>query len=154
MRTTPLHRHGPLRRGTPLWPAVIANLGLPVGARETPTPSPRKRKTGRCEWEICSFTFTRLSGASDYFPICGVRGNLGGFITTTWKHRRSPEVRIEIHRRGLGRTRLAATRWNEIVDGASTTLFCTENAGRPDLWVRGTRVPLTCPTLNWRRVYR
>ena len=39
---------------------------------------------------------------------------------------------------------------DEIVDGSSTTLFCTENAGRPDLWVKGKKVPLTCPTLNWR----
>jgi prepilin-type N-terminal cleavage/methylation domain-containing protein len=30
-----------------------------------------------------------------------------------------------------------------ITDGTSTTIFCAELAGRPDLWVRGVKMPLT-----------
>jgi len=31
-----------------------------------------------------------------------------------------------------------------ITDGTSTTIFCAELAGRPDLWVRGVKKPLAC----------
>jgi prepilin-type N-terminal cleavage/methylation domain-containing protein/prepilin-type processing-associated H-X9-DG protein len=35
-----------------------------------------------------------------------------------------------------------------ITDGTSTTIFCGELAGRPDLWVRGVRKPLACLVPN------
>jgi len=40
--------------------------------------------------------------------------------------------------------------FEQIFDGSSTTIFCTEQAGRPDLWVRGVKTPLSCPTLNFK----
>jgi prepilin-type N-terminal cleavage/methylation domain-containing protein len=33
----------------------------------------------------------------------------------------------------------------QIVDGTSTTIFCGELAGRPDLWVRGKKLIASCP---------
>jgi hypothetical protein len=33
----------------------------------------------------------------------------------------------------------------QIVDGTSTTIFCGELAGRPDLWVRGKKLIAKCP---------
>ncbi len=38
-----------------------------------------------------------------------------------------------------------------IVDGSSTTIFCTEQGGRPDLWVRGVKQPLSCFNYNWKQ---
>ncbi len=38
---------------------------------------------------------------------------------------------------------LRATSIDEITDGTSTTIFCAELAGRPDLWQRGVKEPLS-----------
>jgi len=46
---------------------------------------------------------------------------------------------------------------DQITDGTSTTIFCAELAGRPDLWQRGTKQPLSnlvkftpgLPNFNW-----
>jgi prepilin-type N-terminal cleavage/methylation domain-containing protein/prepilin-type processing-associated H-X9-DG protein len=35
-----------------------------------------------------------------------------------------------------------------ITDGTSSTIFCAELAGRPDLWQRGKKVPLSCLAPN------
>jgi prepilin-type N-terminal cleavage/methylation domain-containing protein len=127
--------------------AVIPTWVCPSAPRSV-NPFVEKTQDWSCEWEICSFTFTRLSGASDYFPICGFGENLGGyynFVSTGDPHKSASRATDGVLEDSTGGHSL-----DDIVDGASTTLFCTENAGRPDLWVRGTKVPLSCPTLNWR----
>jgi prepilin-type N-terminal cleavage/methylation domain-containing protein len=127
--------------------AVIPTWVCPSAPRSV-NPFIEKTQDWSCEWEICSFTFTRLSGASDYFPICGFGENLGGyynFVSTGDPNKSASRATDGVLEDSTGGHSL-----DDIVDGASTTLFCTENAGRPDLWVRGTKVPLSCPTLNWR----
>jgi prepilin-type N-terminal cleavage/methylation domain-containing protein len=127
--------------------AVIPTWVCPSAPRSV-NPFIEKTQDWSCEWEICSFTFTRLSGASDYFPICGFGENLGGyynFVSNGDPHKCASRATDGVLEDSTGGHSL-----DDIVDGASTTLFCTENAGRPDLWVRGTKVPLSCPTLNWR----
>jgi prepilin-type N-terminal cleavage/methylation domain-containing protein len=39
----------------------------------------------------------------------------------------------------------AAVSIEQVVDGTSTTIFCAELAGRPDLWVRGKKLIASCP---------
>ena len=127
--------------------AVIPTWVCPSAPRNA-NPFTEKTQDWSCEWEICSFTFTRLSGASDYFPICGFGENLGGYYN--YVSTGDPLKCASRSTDGVLEDSTGSHSLDEIVDGASTTLFCTENAGRPDLWVRGTKVPLTCPTLNWR----
>jgi len=32
---------------------------------------------------------------------------------------------------------------DQVTDGTSTTILCTENAGKPDLWIRGVKTPMS-----------
>jgi prepilin-type N-terminal cleavage/methylation domain-containing protein len=38
---------------------------------------------------------------------------------------------------------------DQITDGTSTTIFCTEQAGRPDYWTRAGKQPLPTPTIGF-----
>ena len=127
--------------------AVIPTWVCPSAPR-TQNPFTEKTQDWSDEWEPCSFIFTRLSGASDYFPICGFGENLEGYYNyvSTGSPCRSASGATD----GVLEDSTGGHSLDEIVDGASTTLFCTENAGRPDLWVKGVKVPLSCTTLNWR----
>ena len=141
-----MRRHGPLCRALPL-AAVIPTWVCPSAPRGE-NPFTEKTQDWSDEWEPCSFIFTRLSGASDYFPICGFGENLGAYysyVSTGNPCRCASRATDGVLEDSTGGHSL-----DEIVDGASTTLFCTENAGRPDLWVKGVKVPLSCTTLNWR----
>lgn len=127
--------------------AVIPTWVCPSAPRNA-NPFTEKTQDWSDEWEPCFFTFTRLSGASDYFPICGFGNNLGGYFN--YVSTGDPDMAASRSTAGVLQGSTGSHSLDEIVDGASTTLFCTENAGRPDLWVLGKKVPLTCPILNWR----
>ena len=127
--------------------AVIPTWVCPSAPR-TVNPFTEKTQDWSDEWEPCFFLFTRLSGASDYFPICGFGGNLAEYYN--YVSTGSPCKSASRSTDGVLEDSTGGHSLDEITDGASTTLFCTENAGRPDLWVLGKKVDLTCPTLNWR----
>ena len=81
-------------------------------------------------WNPCSFTFCRLSGATDYTIICGYGCCcIGKFYTQVGG----------VSKCGFGifNCDFAGISISAIYDGTSTTIFCQENAGRPNLWIRG-----------------
>jgi prepilin-type N-terminal cleavage/methylation domain-containing protein len=130
----------PLAAVIPIWVCPSAPRSL--------NPFTEQTQDWSDEWEPCSFLFSRLSGASDYFPICGFGDNLAGYynyVTTG-----DPEKCASRSTDGVMEDSTGSHAIEEITDGTSTTIFCTENAGRPDLWVRGRKASLSCPTLNWR----
>ena len=45
--------------------------------------------------------------------------------------------------RGAGHFGSPGVSLDQVVDGTSTTILCTENAGKPDLWIRGVKTPLS-----------
>jgi prepilin-type N-terminal cleavage/methylation domain-containing protein len=127
--------------------AVIPTWVCPSAPRSL-NPFTEKTQDWSDEWEPCSFIFTRLSGASDYFPICGFGENLEGyynFISTG-----NPNKPASRSNDGVMEDSTGSHSIDEITDGASMTIFCTENAGRPDRWVLGKKIPLSCSKLNWR----
>jgi prepilin-type N-terminal cleavage/methylation domain-containing protein len=77
------------------------------------------------------------AGANDYTAVNEYTGSLQSyynFINPDSKERSTNGV-LEEHSLGIS--------IDAIVDGTSTTILCGELAGLPDLWHRGTKVPLT-----------
>jgi prepilin-type N-terminal cleavage/methylation domain-containing protein len=109
---------------------------------------------GNAVYEYCfictCFGFKRLHGALDYQGLCDLDayahafyahalgisgGGGGGYIGPT----------------GLFHsflTNSCGLSIDQITDGTSTTLFCTEMAGRPDCWTRGGKQTLPTPIYN------
>jgi prepilin-type N-terminal cleavage/methylation domain-containing protein len=88
-------------------------------------------------WNPCSFAFSRLSGASDYAGICGVGGWLG-----CWDMANGGHSAFDF---GVLSTFLPGVSIDQITDGTSTTIFCVENAGKPNLWIRGVNMGIPSP---------
>jgi prepilin-type N-terminal cleavage/methylation domain-containing protein len=96
------------------------------------------------------------AGASDYTAIncycCGLANAYDhqttpcdpqgqkSFCTSMGDVRRAGVLNWLSIRKGYGPTSI-----DMITDGTSTTIFCGELAGRPDLWVRGLKKIATCP---------
>jgi prepilin-type N-terminal cleavage/methylation domain-containing protein len=96
------------------------------------------------------------AGASDYTALscycCGVAQSYDSMVTPTCPQgsgtfcaaggcvRRSGVLNWRSLRAGT-----PAITIEQIVDGTSTTIFCAELAGRPDLWVRGKKLIAKCP---------
>ena len=80
-------------------------------------------------WNPCAFTFCRLSGASDYTIICGYGGCISNFYNQVGGQSKCGF--------GIFNCDFAGVSISAIYDGTSTTIFCQENAGRPNLWIRG-----------------
>ena len=89
-------------------------------------------------WHPCTFHFSRLSGASDYTGICGVGGCLG-----TWDQRNGGLSSFAV---GIFSTLVPGVSLEQITDGSSTTIFCVENAGKPNLWIRGINQGVPSPS--------
>jgi len=89
-------------------------------------------------WHPCCFTFCRLSGAIDYTVICGYGGCLNNFYTTAGGKTLNCGF-------GIFNCDYGGISIDQITDGTSTTIFSVENAGRPNLWIRGVNkgVPST-----------
>jgi prepilin-type N-terminal cleavage/methylation domain-containing protein len=82
-----------------------------------------------CCWHPCCFQFSRLSGASDYSIICGYGGCLGKWYQTSGGK--------SVNNSGLFCCTIGGVGIDQITDGTSTTIFSTEMAARPNLWIRG-----------------
>ncbi len=93
-----------------------------------------------------------LAGASDYTAVgcycCGLRCAYNAQTDATDPQRTGDCGRREgVLNWYTLRARNSPTSIESIVDGTSTTLFCAELAGRPDLWQRGVKkiaLPATC----------
>jgi prepilin-type N-terminal cleavage/methylation domain-containing protein len=107
---------------------------------------------GNANYEFCfvctCFGFKRLHGALDYHGLCNLDAYANAFYAKS---------------RGIGSgkgtgptgvfhdflTNFCGLSIEQITDGASTTLFCTEMAGRPDCWTRGGKKSLPTPIFNY-----
>ncbi len=88
-------------------------------------------------WNLCfgcTFQFTRVSGASDMQVWC----QYAGFAALSYDNLSTGSTRCG--KPDCGRSALfsdgSAKRVEDIYDGMSTTIFCTELAGRPSYWTR------------------
>jgi len=107
--------------------AVIPAFDCPSAPRPT---NPFKEHTyGFTCWNNGSFTFCRLSGATDYTIICGY-----GCCLSNWYKTVGGKSFCGF---GIFNCDFGGISIDQIYDGTSTTIFCVENAGRPSLWIRG-----------------
>jgi prepilin-type N-terminal cleavage/methylation domain-containing protein len=92
------------------------------------------------------FAMTRLHGAMDYDGLC----DLDAYAHAFYAHS------LGISGEGIGPTGIfhsflsnyCGLSIDQITDGTSTTLFCTEMAGRPDCWTRTGKRTLPTPIYN------
>jgi prepilin-type N-terminal cleavage/methylation domain-containing protein len=77
------------------------------------------------------------AGASDYTAVNWTAGGLPEYYKCVVGH-------AEVCRFGVINNRpMQYVTIDQITDGTSTTLFCAELAGRPDLWQKGVKQPLS-----------
>jgi prepilin-type N-terminal cleavage/methylation domain-containing protein len=100
-------------------------------------------------WESCSpvFRFSRLHGALDYRGINAFLGDAASYYLFMLGQDTSAGARqYENSGKAVGLfgdpyfRSPAALSIDQITDGTSTTIFCTEVAGAPDVWRRGVQV--------------
>jgi prepilin-type N-terminal cleavage/methylation domain-containing protein/prepilin-type processing-associated H-X9-DG protein len=88
----------------------------------------------------------RCQGASDYTASAGWHCNLyGAFKVMTGCRYRGDCSNFRCGVMPCPSGFAAQVSVEMILDGTQTTIFCMENAGRPDYWVKGVKMPL--PTL-------
>jgi hypothetical protein len=103
---------------------------------------------GACNPRGACWQFSRLSGASDYGGINGYHCSLlcwfeqnGGLDCHA--HPRCGVLQCPSNTYEAGQ--YGGITIEQITDGTSTTLLAEEMAGKPDLWIRGVRTPMsTC----------
>jgi prepilin-type N-terminal cleavage/methylation domain-containing protein len=110
---------------------------------------------GNAVYEFCliycrtCFGFKRLHGALDYQGLCDVDAYANAFYGhTLGTHSTASALVGYIGPKGLFNsflTNSCGLSIDQITDGTSTTLFCTEMAGRPDCWTRGGKTTLPTP---------
>jgi hypothetical protein len=99
-------------------------------------------------WECCLpvFTcpgFTRMTGAIDYQGWCRFSGCLLNFYGRS-KGTPCPPGVPDMGRNAIFCDKFVGLTIDQVIDGTSTTIFCTEVAGRPDYWTRnGKQLPPT-----------
>jgi prepilin-type N-terminal cleavage/methylation domain-containing protein len=108
---------------------------------------------GNATYEYCliycrtCFGFKRLHGALDYQGLC----NIDAYANAFYDHTRGTPGGLSIGPKGLFNSFLSnfcGLSIEQIIDGTSTTLFCTEMAGRPDCWTRAGKGSLPTPIAN------
>jgi type II secretory pathway pseudopilin PulG len=127
---------GPLRPAAAVIPAFVC----PSAPRST---NPFK-EVGLEVLETCGIFPTYFAGASDYSGVscycCGLRCVYNNAVSTNDPQRngncgyREGVLNWNFLRPGVGPVSIES-----IIDGTSTTIFCAELAGRPDLWQRGVK---------------
>jgi prepilin-type N-terminal cleavage/methylation domain-containing protein len=101
---------------------------------------------GNAAYESClpCFVFKRLHGALDYQGLC----DLAAYANAFYARSRGVPGGESIGATGVFHDFLSnfcGLSIEQITDGTSTTLFCTEMAGRPDCWTRGGKRALPTP---------
>jgi prepilin-type N-terminal cleavage/methylation domain-containing protein len=76
--------------------------------------------------------FSRLSGAMDYQGWCRFSGNLWNYYRFI---KANPNL-FSCARNAVFCDNFVGLSIDKVTDGTSTTIFCTEVAGRPDWWIR------------------
>jgi hypothetical protein len=97
---------------------------------------------------LVGFPLPYWAGASDYTAVncyCnGLRCAYNNAVANTDPQKTgSCLVRFGVLNWDTVRTGVLPVAIEQITDGTSTTLFCAELAGRPDLWQRGVKMPLS-----------
>ena len=108
-----------------------------------------------CHPQAC-YQWFRLLGASDYHAVGAFKDCLQRWIkanTTPATREKCPNgCGVLFCLRGPGQATGAGVGVDQVRDGTSTTILCTENAGKPDLWIRGVKHTMSCacpsPYLN------
>jgi prepilin-type N-terminal cleavage/methylation domain-containing protein len=109
-----------------------------------------KTQYWNCVYPTCCaecFKFTRTSGASDYIAV-------GGYWKQLENYYKSVTGKFTLDHHGVLNDTDGGVAMFKITDGTSTTVFCTENAGHPDFWVRGVeggpqKHPFPTPIFNF-----
>jgi len=108
---------------------------------------------GNAVYEYCliycrtCFGFKRLHGALDYQGLCDIDAYANAFYANTLGTPGRGGCGY-IGPKGLFNNYLSNScglSIDQITDGTSTTIFCTEMAGRPDCWTREGKLPLPTP---------
>jgi prepilin-type N-terminal cleavage/methylation domain-containing protein len=109
-----------------------------------------------CGHYCCNFVFNRQSGASDYGGINGYHCRLlcwfkvaGGL--DCGQHKRCGALICPSNDCQGGQ--LGGVSIERMTDGSSTTLLSEEMAGKPDLWIKGVKTPMSCATPSPRQGY-
>jgi prepilin-type N-terminal cleavage/methylation domain-containing protein len=127
---------GPSRPAAAVIPAFVCP--------SSPRASNPFKETGLEAQETGGLYPTYWAGASDYTAVscycCGLRCAYNNAVSTNDPQRtgncgyREGVLNWALLRPGVGPVSVES-----IVDGTSTTIFCAELAGRPDLWQRGVK---------------
>ncbi|HEV8071616.1 MAG TPA: DUF1559 domain-containing protein [Planctomycetaceae bacterium] len=124
--------------------AVIPSYVCPSAPRVN---NPFVEKNQCWECSDCAFrclgNFTRLYGALDYTGWCRMGGNL-------WNYYRYAKGQPNLCKCGHDKTGRQAVfadayvglSFDQVTDGLSTTIYCTEDAGKPDFWTRAGKQPI------------
>jgi hypothetical protein len=104
-------------------------------------------------WDCCIPAITcmkRLSGASCFQVWCRFSGCAKSYynLLTTGTVNCSNSTTFKCGHKAIFSDGQFMT-FDQIFDGSSTTIFCSEQAGRPDLWARAVKYPLTCLVHNY-----
>jgi prepilin-type N-terminal cleavage/methylation domain-containing protein len=99
-----------------------------------------------CHPGPCYQDIFRLVGAADYHAVGQFKHCLQTYICCVLS---TPATRCQntcgvlFCFRGQGHFRNPGVSIDQVIDGTSTTILCTENAGKPDLWIRGVKTAMT-----------
>ncbi len=100
-----------------------------------------------CHPQPC-YTWNRIAGAADYHAVGAFKDCLQRWIKVNTpvpcREKCSNGCGVLFCLRGPGQTESMGVGVDQVVDGTSTTILCTENAGKPDLWVRGVKHTMSC----------
>jgi prepilin-type N-terminal cleavage/methylation domain-containing protein len=97
--------------------------------------------------DLTCFGFKRLHGAIDYQGLCDISGPLGAY----YGHVRGIPIACPGPKAVFWDylSPFCGLSTDQITDGTSTTIFCTEMAGRPDCWTRGGKKSLPTPIFGY-----
>jgi|HubBroStandDraft_6_1064221.scaffolds.fasta_scaffold34621_4 prepilin-type N-terminal cleavage/methylation domain-containing protein len=137
----------------PCAPARPAAAVIPTYACPSTPRTQNPFVEGNATYEYCliycrtCFGFKRVHGALDYQGLCDIDAYAHAFYAHTLGIPGGGGAGY-IGPKGLFwsyLTNFCGLSIEQITDGTSTTLFCTEMAGRPDCWTRGGKTTLPTP---------
>jgi prepilin-type N-terminal cleavage/methylation domain-containing protein len=124
--------------------AVIPSYVCPSAPRSQ-NPFVDKNQCWECSDKAfpCLGNFTRLTGAMDYTGWC----RMGGCLWNYYRFARgTPNLckcgHCKTGRQAVFSDAYVGLSFDQVTDGLSSTIYCTEVAGKPDSWVRGGKRPL------------